>query len=205
MSPRPPRCSTACPSPSAHPPPRRRACAFYERLVGWRPERIDVEPRSYLAERTQKTATQRKSARRENLNQADSIARRLWFPSAVRILFAGASGVLGRATLPHLDRHDVVALTRSPEKLQFLRELGAEAALCDVYDSGARFSTSRSVRGHKRSSTSSPIWPRRRQLRIAARAAKAERTYSAPPPHAAHRASSSKPSPSHSKETPGRQ
>jgi len=55
----------------------------------------------------------------------------------VRILFAGASGVLGRATLPHLGRHDVVALTRSPEKLDLLRELGAEAALCDVYDAEA--------------------------------------------------------------------
>jgi nucleoside-diphosphate-sugar epimerase len=74
---------------------------------------------------------------RKPLNQPESIARRLWFPSAVRILFAGASGVLGRATLPHLDRHDVVALTRSPEKLQLLRELGAEAALCDVYDAEA--------------------------------------------------------------------
>jgi nucleoside-diphosphate-sugar epimerase len=71
---------------------------------------------------------------RKPLNQPKSIARRLWFPSAVRILFAGASGVLGRATLGHLDRHHVVALTRSPEKLQLLRELGAEAALCDVYD-----------------------------------------------------------------------
>jgi nucleoside-diphosphate-sugar epimerase len=55
----------------------------------------------------------------------------------VRILFAGASGVLGRATLPHLDQDEVVALTRSPEKLRLLRELGAEAALCDVYDSEA--------------------------------------------------------------------
>jgi nucleoside-diphosphate-sugar epimerase len=55
----------------------------------------------------------------------------------VRILFAGAGGVLGRATLPHLGRHDVVALTRSPEKLELLRELGAEAAVCDVYDADA--------------------------------------------------------------------
>jgi nucleoside-diphosphate-sugar epimerase len=52
----------------------------------------------------------------------------------MRILFAGATGVLGRATLPHLDRHDVVGLTRSREKLQLLRHLGAEAVLCDVYD-----------------------------------------------------------------------
>ena len=50
------------------------------------------------------------------------------------VLFAGASGVLGRATLPHLEAHDVVGLTRSPEKLELLRDLGAEAVLCDVYD-----------------------------------------------------------------------
>lgn len=52
----------------------------------------------------------------------------------MRILFAGATGVLGRATLPHLARHDVVALTRSEEKRQLLSELGAESAVCDVYD-----------------------------------------------------------------------
>lgn len=45
--------------------------------------------------------------------------------------------MLGRAALPHLDRHEVVALTRSPEKLQVLRELGAQAALCDVYETEA--------------------------------------------------------------------
>jgi uncharacterized protein YbjT (DUF2867 family) len=52
----------------------------------------------------------------------------------VRILLAGATGVLGRATLPHLRAHDVVGLTRSDEKLQLLRDLGAEGAICDVYD-----------------------------------------------------------------------
>jgi len=52
----------------------------------------------------------------------------------MRILFAGATGVLGRATLPHLREHDVVGLTRSNEKEQLLRELGAEAVVCDVYD-----------------------------------------------------------------------
>jgi nucleoside-diphosphate-sugar epimerase len=55
----------------------------------------------------------------------------------VRILFAGASGVLGRATLPHLAGHRVVALTRTPEKLGLLRDLGVEPALCDVYDYAA--------------------------------------------------------------------
>jgi nucleoside-diphosphate-sugar epimerase len=52
----------------------------------------------------------------------------------MRILVAGASGVLGRSTLPHLDRHEVVGLTRSGEKLQLLRDLGAEGVVCDVYD-----------------------------------------------------------------------
>jgi uncharacterized protein YbjT (DUF2867 family) len=52
----------------------------------------------------------------------------------MRILVAGASGVLGRATLPHLKRHDVVGLTRIADKLDLLHALGAEARVCDVYD-----------------------------------------------------------------------
>jgi len=52
----------------------------------------------------------------------------------MRILVAGATGVLGRATLPHLDRHDVLGLTRTPENLPLLREMGAEGVICDVYN-----------------------------------------------------------------------
>jgi nucleoside-diphosphate-sugar epimerase len=52
----------------------------------------------------------------------------------MRILVAGASGVLGRSTLPHLARHEVLGLTRTGDKLQLLRDLGAEGILCDVYD-----------------------------------------------------------------------
>ena len=52
----------------------------------------------------------------------------------IRILVAGASGVLGRATLPHLARHDVVGLTRTPAKTRVIDELGAEGIVCDVYD-----------------------------------------------------------------------
>ena len=52
----------------------------------------------------------------------------------MRILVAGASGVLGRATLPHLGRHDVVALTRTRDKVQLLHDLGARAIVCNVYD-----------------------------------------------------------------------
>src|SRR4029078_3729717 len=37
-------------------------------------------------------------------------------------------------TLPHLRGHEVTGLTRSPEKLEVLRELGVEATVCDVYD-----------------------------------------------------------------------
>jgi nucleoside-diphosphate-sugar epimerase len=50
------------------------------------------------------------------------------------ILFAGATGVLGRATLPHLEGHDVVGLTRARSKLELLRTLGAQGVVCDVYD-----------------------------------------------------------------------
>jgi nucleoside-diphosphate-sugar epimerase len=52
----------------------------------------------------------------------------------MRILVAGATGVLGRATLPHLDGHDVVGLTRTRAKLEALRALGAYGVVCDVYD-----------------------------------------------------------------------
>lgn len=65
---------------------------------------------------------------------------------AARILFAGATGVLGRATLPHLGAHDVVGLTRSPEKAQLLGELGAEAAVCDVLDHAELLRLARRVR-----------------------------------------------------------
>jgi nucleoside-diphosphate-sugar epimerase len=52
----------------------------------------------------------------------------------LRILLAGATGVLGRATLPHLQQHDVVGLTRSAEKRSLVRELGGEDVVCDIYD-----------------------------------------------------------------------
>jgi uncharacterized protein YbjT (DUF2867 family) len=51
-----------------------------------------------------------------------------------RILVAGATGVLGRATLPHLKGHEVVGLTRKREKLELLRALGVGGVVCDVYD-----------------------------------------------------------------------
>jgi nucleoside-diphosphate-sugar epimerase len=36
--------------------------------------------------------------------------------------------------LPHLNQNEVAGLTRSPEKLESVRELGAQPVLCDVYD-----------------------------------------------------------------------
>jgi nucleoside-diphosphate-sugar epimerase len=50
----------------------------------------------------------------------------------VRILVAGATGAIGRELLPLLGGHDVVGMTRSRPEL--VRELGAEPAVCDVYD-----------------------------------------------------------------------
>lgn len=50
----------------------------------------------------------------------------------MRILVAGATGAIGRELLPLLGGHDVVGLTRSRPEL--VRELGAEPAVCDVYD-----------------------------------------------------------------------
>ena len=55
----------------------------------------------------------------------------------MRILFAGATGVLGRATLPHLRGHETVGLIRSADELDLVRELGAEGVVCDVYDAVA--------------------------------------------------------------------
>lgn len=54
----------------------------------------------------------------------------------MRILVAGASGVIGVRLLPLLlaAGHEVSGMTRTPEKVDTLLGLGAEALLCDVYD-----------------------------------------------------------------------
>jgi nucleoside-diphosphate-sugar epimerase len=54
----------------------------------------------------------------------------------VRIFIAGASGVIGVRLVPLLveQGHEVAGMTRSPDKAQMLRELGAEPVVCDVYD-----------------------------------------------------------------------
>jgi nucleoside-diphosphate-sugar epimerase len=57
----------------------------------------------------------------------------------MRLFFAGASGVIGRALLPRLvdEGHEVTALTRTPDKAKALREAGAEPVVADVLDAGA--------------------------------------------------------------------
>jgi nucleoside-diphosphate-sugar epimerase len=64
----------------------------------------------------------------------------------LRILFAGATGVLGRAALPHLRRFQVTGLTRSPDRVDLLRQLGVEPAVCDIYDSEALLTLAQEVR-----------------------------------------------------------
>jgi hypothetical protein len=57
----------------------------------------------------------------------------------MRILVAGATGVLGKRIVPLLvaDGHLVSGLTRSPEKAEYLRSLGVAPVICDVFDSDA--------------------------------------------------------------------
>ena len=54
----------------------------------------------------------------------------------MRVFVAGASGVIGVRLLPLLVRagHEVAGMTRSPEKVEQLRRLGAVPVVCDVYD-----------------------------------------------------------------------
>lgn len=57
----------------------------------------------------------------------------------MRIFLAGASGVIGVRLMPLLVQagHEVAGMTRSSEKADRLRELGAEPVVCDVYDADA--------------------------------------------------------------------
>lgn len=56
----------------------------------------------------------------------------------MRIFIAGASGVIGVRLVPLLveQGHVVAGMTRSPEKAEQVRQLGAEPVVCDVYDAG---------------------------------------------------------------------
>jgi NAD(P)-dependent dehydrogenase (short-subunit alcohol dehydrogenase family) len=57
----------------------------------------------------------------------------------MRVFVAGASGVIGVRLVPLLVAagHEVAGMTRSPGKLELLRELGAEPFACDVFDLAA--------------------------------------------------------------------
>ena len=52
------------------------------------------------------------------------------------VFVAGATGVIGVPVVRLLvaDGHRVVGMTRSPDKVALLHQLGAEAVVCDVYD-----------------------------------------------------------------------
>jgi nucleoside-diphosphate-sugar epimerase len=62
----------------------------------------------------------------------------------MRILIAGASGVLGRALLPLLVGHNVVGTTRS--RPDVVRALGAEPIVLDAYDRGCVLETVQATR-----------------------------------------------------------
>jgi nucleoside-diphosphate-sugar epimerase len=55
----------------------------------------------------------------------------------MKILIVGASGVLGRAVIPHLAGHAIVGTTRRPERRALVEAAGASAVVCDVYEPGA--------------------------------------------------------------------
>jgi uncharacterized protein YbjT (DUF2867 family) len=68
------------------------------------------------------------------LARTPSLAR-----AVMRIFVAGASGVIGVELVPLLVAagHEVAGMTRSPEKAEGLRMLGAEPIVCDVFDADA--------------------------------------------------------------------
>jgi nucleoside-diphosphate-sugar epimerase len=57
----------------------------------------------------------------------------------MRVFVAGASGVIGRPLVPRLveARHEVVGMTRRDERAAEIRQAGAEAVVCDVFDAAA--------------------------------------------------------------------
>ena len=54
----------------------------------------------------------------------------------MKVFVAGATGALGKQLLPKLvaGGHEVVGMTRSPEKAELIRALGAEPAIADALD-----------------------------------------------------------------------
>lgn len=57
----------------------------------------------------------------------------------MKVFLAGSSGVIARSLIPLLveDRHDVVALVRTPDKVKLVEALGAKAVVADVLDQQA--------------------------------------------------------------------
>jgi len=57
----------------------------------------------------------------------------------VRVFVAGATGAIGRPLLPRLlaAGHEVTGMTRSEERAAAVREAGARAVVCDVFDEQA--------------------------------------------------------------------
>jgi nucleoside-diphosphate-sugar epimerase len=57
----------------------------------------------------------------------------------MRVFLAGASGVIGRSLVGLLSEagHEVTGMTRSPERAEQIRALGAQAAVCDALDAEA--------------------------------------------------------------------
>ena len=57
----------------------------------------------------------------------------------MKVFLAGATGALGRRLVPRLAArgHEVVAMTRSPAKVDLLRDLGAEPVVADALDRDA--------------------------------------------------------------------
>jgi 2-alkyl-3-oxoalkanoate reductase len=57
----------------------------------------------------------------------------------MNVFVAGASGVIGRRLVPLLvgAGHQVTCMTRKADRAEALRDMGAEAVICDAYDSEA--------------------------------------------------------------------
>jgi uncharacterized protein YbjT (DUF2867 family) len=66
----------------------------------------------------------------------------------MRVFLAGASGVIGQQLVPRLvaSGHVVGGMTRSPDKAELLRGLGAEPIVCDVFDREALIEAVRDFR-----------------------------------------------------------
>ena len=54
----------------------------------------------------------------------------------MRIFIAGATGVIGQRIVKLLSNSDniICGITRSPDKLELLSDLGAKGVVCDIYD-----------------------------------------------------------------------